>query len=223
LVYCKLASRFSCKKPTPLERKVIVQDTTTRSSLTAKQALNPAARSDQSAGRYDFAARCFHWLTASLVLAAFISSIGGPEAHVFAAGSKGALTLHESLGFAVLLTTLLRLAHRPWATTPAPACTPNWMHQSARITHVLLYFLLVIVPVSAILGSWIDGHSLTFYLVGGVASPWATSQALGGTILSLHKWAGDAVMWLAGVHAAAALFHHFILRDTVLRSMIGSS
>jgi cytochrome b561 len=146
-----------------------------------------------------------------------------PEARVFAEGNKGALTLHESLGFVVLLTTLLRLAYRFLATTPAPICAPEWMHQSAQITRFLLYFLLVFVPLSAILGSWIEGHSLSFYLVAAVPSPWATSQALGGTILRLHKLAGDAIMWLAGVHAAAALFHHFILRDNVLRSMIFSS
>jgi cytochrome b561 len=193
-----------------------VQDTIPRSSIAANEI------SDPGVAGYSVAARCFHWLTAILVLAAFILSIGGPETRVFAEGNKGALTLHESLGLAVLLTTFLRLAYRSFATTPAPVWAPNWMHQSARITRSLLYFLLVFVPLSAIFGSWIEGHSLSFYLVGAVASPWATSQALGGTILRLHKLAGDAIMWLAGVHAAAALFHHFILRDNVLRSMIVS-
>jgi cytochrome b561 len=31
---------------------------------------------------------------------------------------------------------------------------------------------------------------------------------------------GDAIMWIAGLHAAAALFHHFILKDSVLRTML---
>jgi len=97
------------------------------------------------------------------------------------------------------------------------------MHQTALAARLLLHFLLVFLPLSAIVGNWIEGHSLSFYLVGAIASPWATSQALGQSILSLHKLAGDAIMWLAGVHATAALFHHFVLKDNVLRSMLISS
>ena len=39
-------------------------------------------------------------------------------------------------------------------------------------------------------------------------------------IASIHTWLGDAILWIAGVHAAAALYHHFVLRDRVLRSML---
>ncbi|HLW90949.1 MAG TPA: cytochrome b/b6 domain-containing protein [Roseiarcus sp.] len=185
--------------------------------------MDDAAMSYRSAGGYSFTSRFFHWLTAALVLATFLLSVGGPEARVFAVGNKGLLTLHESLGFAVLMTTVLRLAHRVWAPAPEPVPTPFWMHQAALAVRVLLYFLLVFLPLSAIVGSWIEGHSINFYFVGEVASPWGASQALGGSILRLHKLAGDAIMWLAGVHAAAALFHHFILKDNVLRSMLVSS
>ena len=172
---------------------------------------------------YSFASRAFHWLTAVLVLAAFLLSVGGPEVRVFAADNRGLLTLHESLGIGVFAMTLLRLAHRRWARPPDPVATPIWMHQAALIPRLLLYFLLLFVPLSAVVGSWLEGHSPSFYLVGSIASPWPTSHALGQSILSAHKLAGDAIMWLAGVHAAAALFHHFILKDKVLRSMLVSS
>jgi cytochrome b561 len=36
----------------------------------------------------------------------------------------------------------------------------------------------------------------------------------------IHTWLGDAILWIAGVHAAAAFYHHFFLRDEVLRSML---
>ena len=64
---------------------------------------------------YSFASRCFHWLTAVLVLAAFVLSVGGPETRVFGEANKSLLVLHESLGLAVFATTALRLAHRRWA------------------------------------------------------------------------------------------------------------
>jgi cytochrome b561 len=185
--------------------------------------VNDTTKSGPDIAGYSFASRAFHWLTALLVLAAFLLSVGGPEARVFADGNKGLLTLHESLGISVFATTVLRLAYRRWARPPDPVAMPVWMHQAALATRVLLYFLLLFLPLSAIVGSWTQGHSLSLYVFGAIGSPWATYGTFGQSILSLHKLAGDAIMWLAGVHAAAALFHHFIRKDHVLRSMMVSS
>jgi cytochrome b561 len=35
----------------------------------------------------------------------------------------------------------------------------------------------------------------------------------------VHQFLGDAIMWLAGLHAAAAIFHHVVLKDGVLAAM----
>jgi cytochrome b561 len=39
-------------------------------------------------------------------------------------------------------------------------------------------------------------------------------------LLDLHPVLADLLIWLAGVHAAAALFHHYILKDAVIKSMM---
>lgn len=174
---------------------------------------------DRRIDHYSVAARGFHWLTAILVLAAFILSEGGPEARVFGAANKAGLTLHESLGVAVLVLTAARLVLRTFDTQPAPIDMPGWMHALSRLTHWALFGLLLLVPVTAIVGSWLEGHALTVYVLGDVAAPVVASATLGHTILGIHPWLGDAIMWIAGLHAAAALFHHFILRDGVLRAM----
>ncbi|MEZ5703240.1 MAG: cytochrome b/b6 domain-containing protein [Burkholderiaceae bacterium] len=36
----------------------------------------------------------------------------------------------------------------------------------------------------------------------------------------VHSLLGDAILWLAGMHAAAAIYHHLRLRDGVLASMV---
>ncbi|TAL87184.1 MAG: hypothetical protein EPN74_02555, partial [Rhodanobacter sp.] len=46
------------------------------------------------------------------------------------------------------------------------------------------------------------------------------SHALGVRIAEIHTWLGDAIMWLAGLHALASLFHHFVLKDGVFASML---
>ena len=39
-------------------------------------------------------------------------------------------------------------------------------------------------------------------------------------VARIHTWLGDAILWVAGLHALAALFHHFVLKDRVLESML---
>jgi cytochrome b561 len=175
---------------------------------------------DSPEGRYGALAQAFHWLTAVLVLAAFITGPGGPEQRVYLAARDAARQTHETLGMAVFLLTALRLAWR--AAHPAPALPPmaRWMGTAARVLHGLLYVLLVAVPVTAILGAWLEGHPLLLHLFGTVPSPWAESRGLGTALSELHPWLGDAIVWLAGAHALAALYHHFVLRDSVLRSML---
>jgi cytochrome b561 len=93
------------------------------------------------------------------------------------------------------------------------------MGTAARLVQALLYVLLVTVPVTGITGAWLEGHPVTW--LGGDIGPWLSeSHSLGKQVASAHGWLGDAILWVAGLHAAAALYHHFLLRDGVLLSML---
>ncbi len=161
-----------------------------------------------------------HWLTAILVLAAFAMGPGGSEERTYAAGNDFDREIHEVLGLTVLVLTLARLALRAMYPPPAAEPSPRWMRLASSAGHGLLYALLVVTPLSAIAGAWLEGHALTLGLLGNVG-PWiAPDPALGKSIAKIHTILGDAIMWLAGLHAGAALFHQFVLRDGVLASML---
>ncbi len=170
--------------------------------------------------RYSAWARVFHWLTAILVLAAFILGPGGSEARVYDSSRDFDRQLHETLGLLVLGLTIIRLAWRAIDVRPEPAKVPNWMNITAKTVQFLLYVLLFAVPLTAITGAWLEGHPLTLMNGIRIAPIIAESHATGETIAEIHTWLGDAILWLAGFHAAAALFHHYILRDKVLVSML---
>jgi cytochrome b561 len=158
-------------------------------------------------------------LTAVLVLVAFIYGPGGSEQRVYSAARDFDRQLHETLGLAVLILSALRLVWRLLDPQPDPEPVPRWMGFASKLVQVLLYILLFVVPLTAITGAWLEGHPLTW--LGGDIGPWiGTSHGIGARIATLHGWLGDVILWLAGFHAAAALFHHFVLRDGVLRSMI---
>ena len=95
-----------------------------------------------------------------------------------------------------------------------------WMKLSASAAHLALYALLLAIPLTAIAGAWLEGHPLTVFGLGNVAPMLAQSHDLGQSIANIHTILGNVIIWLAGFHAAAALFHHFVLRDSVLASML---
>lgn len=164
--------------------------------------------------------RVLHWLTAILVLVAFIYGPGGSEERIYSAARDFDRQLHETLGICVFALFVVRIIWRAFDKRPESPPMARWMSVAASVVQTVLYILLFAVPLTAISGAWLEGHSLT--LLGGVviSAPVAESHALGATIAEVHTWLGDAILWLAGVHACAALFHHFVLKDNVLRSML---
>ncbi|HEY8049646.1 MAG TPA: cytochrome b [Ramlibacter sp.] len=174
---------------------------------------------EQTRTRYSSAAQALHWLTAILVLIAFFYGPGGSETRVYSAARDFDRRLHETLGLCVLLLTIVRLAWRALDERPDPAAIPRWMDVASKAVQGVLYLLLFAVPLTAITGAWLEAHPVTW--LGGDIGPWlAESHDLGKKIAELHTWLGDTILWVAGAHALAAIYHHFILRDGVLKSML---
>lgn len=176
--------------------------------------------STQSIRHYSTVTQALHWLTAILVLIAFIYGPGGSEARVYAPARDFERQLHETLGICVLALVLLRLMWRIYDKRPAPAPGAPWMKFTATLVKRALYCLLFLVPLSAITGAWLDGHALTLLFGIQIQPPVAAYHATGELIAEIHTVLGDAILWVAGLHAAAGLYHHFALKDDVLRSML---
>lgn len=172
------------------------------------------------AERYGMVEQAFHWITAVVVLVAFIYGPGGSEQRVYSPARDFDRQLHETLGLTVFTLTILRLAWRFFDVRPGDPPIEPWMRFAAKLVQALLYGLLFALPLTAISGAWLEGHPLA--LLGGakLGPLLGESHPLGATLASIHKWLGDAIMWIAGLHALAALHHHFVLKDRVLRSML---
>jgi cytochrome b561 len=170
--------------------------------------------------RYGSVAQAFHWVTAILVLVAFIYGPGGSEQRVYSPARDFDRQLHETLGMCVFALAAMRMLWRAVAARPDPPQVPRWMGIASKAVQWGLYVLLFAVPLTAIAGAWLEGHPLT--LLGGIEIPplLGLSHDLGAQIATLHTWLGDAILWLAGFHALAALYHHIVLKDGVLASML---
>lgn len=172
--------------------------------------------------RHGAAVQAFHWLTAALVLAAYVFSKSDGYS-LYSAEADGIRRIHETLGMLVFAVVLVRFCWGLVDETPVTTTTSRGIARAATIAAQLLrlalYALLILIPATAVLGTWFEGIPVT--LIGIDITPQIPlARALGQTIMLLHKTLGDAMLWAAGAHAAAALFHHFYLRDHVLRSML---
>ncbi|MDH4052521.1 MAG: cytochrome b/b6 domain-containing protein [Rubrivivax sp.] len=170
--------------------------------------------------RYSAIGQSLHWATAVVVLIAFAFGPGGSEHRVYSSAADFDRQLHETLGLLVLALVLLRVVWRLGARTPAPPAAPAWMARAARFVQWALYGLLFALPLTAVAGAWLEGHALTLLAGLEIGSPVAEAHAAGATLAEVHTWLGDTILWLAGLHASAALFHHLVLRDGVLVSML---
>ena len=126
---------------------------------------------------------------------------------------------HRSLGMLVLFATLLRLVWRLVNPTPLAQGRPL-ERLAAHLGHVGLYVLMLVVLVSGYLISTADGKGIAifdWFTVPAVISGLPNQASVAGEV---HWYAALALMVLAAGHAAAALKHHLVDRNPVLRRMI---
>src|SRR5436190_14385359 len=184
--------------------------------------MNGNAGKDRSGARYSAVAQALHWATAVLVLVAFIYGPGGSEERVYSPARDFDRQVHETLGLSVLAFVAIRVAWRNVDVRPDPTEVARWMGIASKSARVALYFLLFAVPLTAIAGAWLEGHPVTLVAGIEIAPALARSHDFGATIASIHTWLGDTILWVAGLHALAGLYHHFVLKDAVLPSMLPS-
>jgi len=168
-------------------------------------------------------ARGLHWLMALLIV---VQAVGGwvIDGMDSSPMKVDAMTLHKSLGITLLLLLLLRLLWR-WthAAPPPPAGSRAWEILAARLSHMALYLLMIAVPLSG----WLSASTSIIPWKLWWLVPWpriaSPSQDLHEIAEELHEGLIWALVVVLALHVVAALYHHYVKRDPVLRRMLGGS
>jgi len=133
------------------------------------------------------------------------------------------LFVHMSLGLGVVLLLVLRLVWRA-LDPPPPAIRAErfepWLGLAAKAGHLLLYALLIATPILGVLLQFARGQALPVFGLFDIPSPWTMDRPFFREMLGLHEFAANALGVVALGHAAAALFHHWALRDRTLARML---
>jgi cytochrome b561 len=168
---------------------------------------------------YGSVARGFHWL---LFLMLSFSIVAG---NFLASMPKGAeklqaATMHKSFGLVLLVLILLRLAWRLANVTPKdPQDTSALQNLLAHAMHWALYILMFAQPLSGILMSQAAGHPVNFFGLLDMPVVLDKDQALAEFFRGAHGTVWILLVLAVTGHAAAALYHRFVLKDGVLQRM----
>ena len=178
--------------------------------LRQRAAVEPAAR-------YDGLSILLHWLTAALVVTLWTL---GQTIDFFPKGAPkiDARSVHITLGATLAVVLIVRILWRASAGRRLPLANSGWLGIAARVVHYGLYLLVGVTVTLGIFNAWQRGDVL--FNVYTIPQLIPGDLVLKRTIEGLHGDFADIVLIIAGLHAAAALAHHYLLRDRVLRRML---
>lgn len=181
------------------------------------------------ATRYGWVAIVLHWTIGLGILAMLAMGLAMTHGPLAPQQKFQLYQLHKSLGITILVAAVLRLlwrfTHRP---PPLPVDMPRWERGAAEGTHVLLYALMIGMPLVGWALVSVAPLNIPTVLYGVLPWPhipitawfgWTKAQA-SAVLAWVHAYGGYALIALFLLHAGAALRHHLVIRDGVLRRMI---
>jgi cytochrome b561 len=165
---------------------------------------------------YDRRTILLHWLSAALVLGLWTV---GQCIDFFPKGDPRVIvrSLHITAGAMLACVLAWRIVWRAQGGRRLPPADAGAKGRLAIGVHHLLYLLLVAVVVAGLAAVWIRGDNL-FNLFKVPAFP-TTNEDLREEAVDLHGLIANVLLVVAGLHAAAAVWHHRVLHDGVLRRM----
>lgn len=129
-------------------------------------------------------------------------------------------TWHFMLGLSVLIVVMLRLVVHLLGPVPRiEPDPPKWQMLFAKLIHFLLYVLMIGMPLAGWLLLSADGKPIPFF---GLQLPPLVnaSKSFAALIKEIHETGGTVGYFVIAFHAAAALFHHYVVGDNTLGRML---
>jgi superoxide oxidase len=170
--------------------------------------------------RYGSLSIGLHWLMLLLIIAVY-ACIDLREYYPKGSDTREALkTWHFMLGLSVFALVWVRLFFN--ITSPTPLIKPNppkWQTLSAKLMHVALYVLMIAMPLLGWLLLSASGKPIPYF---GLELPAlvAKNKDLADLVKEIHETGGTIGYFLIGLHAIAALFHHYFKKDSTLKHML---
>jgi cytochrome b561 len=177
----------------------------------------PLSNTDQA---YGAVAKFLHWAIVILIIAQYVI-IESAEELPDGLEKLQVISNHKSLGMLVFLLALARIGWRiANRGKPVPVPMPDWQRIAAAAGHGVLYLLILAMPLTGWAMSSSANYPVTlfgWFQFPAIVSP---NHDLHEALEEVHEVLFNVLVVLAIAHAAAALYHHFFLKDDSLRRML---
>lgn len=175
-----------------------------------------------SPSRYGLVSILMHWLVALAVFGLFALGYWMVGLDYYSGWYKTAPDLHKSIGLVLFTVMLARVLWRCFS--PPPASLPDHgrlTRLASKLGHSFLYLGLFVLMLSGYLISTADGRGIPVFGLFEVPASLTSIPDQEDVAGLVHEYLAWALMIFAGIHALAALKHHFIDRDRTLMRMFG--
>lgn len=170
--------------------------------------------------RYGAVAQFLHWLIVALIITQFILASKADDLPLGPA-KIGVLAQHKSFGMTIFMLAVLRLLWRLANPVPRlPSTTPHWQRIAAHLSHLALYGLILITPLFGWMMSSARNFPVSWFGMFTFPDLVQPDRARYEFFHDVHETLAISLLVIAALHVAAALKHHFIDRDDVLRRML---
>ena len=168
---------------------------------------------------YGSVAKFFHWTIGLTIICMLMS--GFFMTFIAASSLKWSLyNIHKAFGVITLTLVVLRVLWRLINQKPQlPENMLNWQKVLYNTTHCLLYLLMFLMPISGLVMSLFGGYSISIFGVFSIPA-FKTIPIIAVFFNYLHTIAAFILIGFIVLHIIAALYHHFYLRDNILKRMI---
>ncbi len=171
--------------------------------------------------QFPLSLRLLHWLMAALIVTMLFIGVG--MVSTVSATRLWLIELHKPLGILILCLAAIRLLIRlARPVPPLPSDLPGWQRLAAHVSHLALYVLMFALPLVG--WSMLSAGGYPVVLFGTFQLPplVPVQPLLFAVLRQGHTLLAFLLFALILGHLAAALFHAWIRRDGVFRSMIGT-
>ncbi len=169
--------------------------------------------------RYDAVSRFLHWAILALLIPEFTIAWAMPEVEKDTR-PDGLIAWHLFFGTLILTVALLRILWRFTHPAPDSVPMPRWQGLAAKVTHKLLYIVLVALPLMGWANASSRGWDIKLFGIISLPSLAEKGSNWGHALGDVHQAVAIGLLVLIGLHIAATVYHQWILRDGLLQRML---
>jgi cytochrome b561 len=171
---------------------------------------------------YGLIAKTFHWIIAPMIIG--MLAVGFIMTAMEPAPTKFFIYgLHKSTGIVILGLVFLRLLWRIYNPSPKlPRELTSWHRRMGKLSPIVLYSLLFLMPISGYILSEAGGYPISIYGLFTVPNFVEKNAEISKLASTIHEYGAFVFIGILILHLSAALYHHFVLKNSVLQRMLPS-